>query len=260
MSKNKKNNHQNIERKMYIINIDKEKVYKTTEENEKNINIIEDCKKFCETYSNIDFKRKRINDLKNISDEGSGLLDTYFITKEENENKENESFIIQLEYIIMSANYELITKQMEKTRRQAIELNEKLSRTIHNTKRIEKDAKARTQEIKHIRNDIKSIITTILAIVLTFSIIPTAITALTNIDANYIIPFIASIAVFGMIMVIFIYSIYQDKLKTSTWVILVISIVICIILWICSIYRFNDISKNTEEQQNNVQEVTETSQ
>lgn len=160
----------------------------------------------------------------------------------------------------MSANYELITKQMEKTRRQAIELNDKLSRTIHNTKNIEKDAKARTQEIKHIRNDIKSIITTILAIVLTFSIIPTAITAVTNMDANYIIPFIASIAVFGMIMVVFIYSIYQDKLNTSTWVILVISIVICIILWICSIYRFNDISKNIEEQQKNVQEVKETSQ
>lgn len=260
MSKNKKNDHQNIERKMYIINIDKEKVNKTTEENEKNINIIDDCKKFCETYANIDFKIKSINDLKNISNEGSGILDTYFITKEEEETKENESFIIQLEYIIMSANYELITKQMEITRRKAIELNDKLSRAIHNTKNIEKDAKARTQEIKHIRNDIKSIITTILAIVLTFSIIPTAITAVTNIDANYIIPFIASIVVFGMIMVIFIYSIYQDKLKTSTWVILVISIVICIILWICSIYRFNDISKNTEEQQNNVQEVTETNQ
>lgn len=255
MSKNKRNNRI-TKRTTYIINIDREKINKTVKENKKNINIIEDCKKFCEKYGNIDFKRYNVYNLKNICNEGSGLLDTYFITKEN--SKEHESFIIQLEYIIMSANYALVSKQMETTRQKTIEFNENLNKTMRNAEKIEKDAEERTKEIKHIKSDIKSIVTTILAIVLAFSIIPTAITAITKIEANYIIPFMASIILFGMIMVIFIYSIYQDKLKISTWLIFIATVIICIILWNGAIYKIDDISKKSEEErQSNMQEVTE---
>lgn len=255
MSKTKRNNSI-AKRATYIINIDREKISKTVDENKKNINIIEDCKKFCEKYGNTDFKRYNVYNLKNICNEGSGLLDTYFITKEN--NKEHENFIIQLEYIIMSANYALVSKQMENTRQNTIEFNEKLNRTMRNAEKIEKDASERTKEIKHIKSDIKSIVTTILAIVLAFSIIPTAITGITKIEANYIIPFMASIILFGMIMVIFIYSIYQDKLKTSTWLIIIVTIIICIISWCGAIYKFNDISKDdVKDQKNNIQEIEE---
>ena len=256
MSKNKKKS--NIaKRTTYIINIDREKISKTVQENKKNINIIEDCKKFCEKYGNKDFKRYSVYNLKNICNEGSGLLDTYFITKEN--NKEHESFIIQLEYIIMSANYALVSKQMDNTRQKTVEFNEKLNKTMHNAEMIEKDAKERTKEIKHIKSDIKSIVTTILAIVLAFSIIPTAITAITKIDVNYIVPFMASIVLFGMIMVIFIYSIYQDKLKISTWIIFILTIFICVVLWIAAIYKFYDIGSNFEKVNDNVKEVQEES-
>lgn len=255
MSKNN-NKQKSKERITYIINLDREKIKETAKENTKNINIIEDCKKFCRNYSNKDFMKYNIFKLKNICDEGNGLLDTYFITEES--KQENAGFIIQLEYIIMSANYTLVSKQMENTRQKTIEFNEKLNKTTHNAKKLEEDAKLRTEEIRHIKNDIKSIITTILAIVLAFSIIPTAITAITKIDTNYILPFMSSIILFGMFMVIFIYSIYQDKIKISTWAVFITAIIICMILWIGAICNFNDISKETKkEQQNNIQEIQE---
>lgn len=255
MSKSNKS-QKNKERITYIINLDREKIKETAKENTKNINIIEDCKKFCRNYSNKDFKKYSIFRLKNICAEGSGLLDTYFITEES--KQENAGFIIQLEYIIMSANYTLVSKQMENTRQKTVEFNDKLTKTTYNAKRLEEDAKIRTEEIKHIKSDIKSIITTILAIVLAFSIIPTAITAITKIDTNYILPFMSSIILFGMFMVIFIYSIYQDKIKISTWIVFILAIIICIILWIGAIYNFKDIEKEIkEEQQSNIQEMQE---
>ncbi len=238
MSKNNKKQN-NTERITYIINLDRKKIKETAKENKKNINIIEDCKKFCRDYSNKDFKKYDVFNLKNICDEGNGLLDTYFITEEN--KKENASFIIQLEYIIMSANYALISKQMENTRQKTIEFNDKINKTTHNAEKLEEDAKLRTEEIKHMKNDIKSIITTILAIVLAFSVIPTAITAVTKMNTNYILPFMSSIILFAMFMVIFIYSIYQDKIKVSTWIIFVISIIVCLTLWVNAIYKFSDI-------------------
>lgn len=129
---------------------------------------------------------------------------------------------------------------------------------MHIAKKLENDAKTRTKEIKHVKNDIKNIITTILAIVLAFSIIPTAITGIQKVDTNYILPFMASIIIFGMFMfmVIFIYSIYQDKLKISIWSIFGVSIIICIGLWIFAIKGI-DISNKNIKQNNIVNEIQE---
>lgn len=253
LKNNMQNNKQGIE---YIINLDRNKIKETAKENKKNINIIKDCKKFCENYSNKDLKKYSKFNLKKICDEGSGLLDTYFITKEN--KQESSEFIIQLEYIIMSANYILISKQMENTRQKTIEFNEKLNKTMRNAQKLEEDAELRTKEIKNMKNDIKSIITTILAIVLAFSIIPTAITAVTKMNTNYILPFMSSIILFAMFMVIFIYSIYQDKIKTSTWVIFGIAIIVCLILWINAIYNFSNIEDvNKVKELNNILEQSE---
>lgn len=248
-----KNNDGNIERIKYIINLDREKIKETAEENQKEINIIEDCKTFCEKYGKNDFDELNIYNLKLICNLGNGLLNNYFITKDTENN--DITTILQLEYIIMNARYVLNLKQIENTRQNTVEFNEKLNETIHRAEKLEKNANDEKEEIKHMKNDIKSIITTILAIVLTFSIIPTAITAVAKMDTNYILPFMSSIIVFGMFMVIFIYSIYQDKIKISSWVIFAISIFICVILWTNSICKFSNIENN--EIKNNSSIITE---
>lgn len=247
MSKNK---NKQLE-EMYIINLNNKEINKTTKENEKNINILEYCKKFCKEYGDKDFSTYNIFNLKNIYNEGKGLLDTYFIAEEKEQT--DTKYIIQLEYIIMNANYILNIKQMENTRQKTVELSEKLNKTMHRAKKLESDAESRTKEIERVKDDMKGIITTILAIVLAFSIIPTAIEGINKIDANYILPFIMSIVVFGMFMVVFIYSIYQDNLKTSTYTIFTISIMITILLWINSIFNFIDIGNNKNKEGNKVE-------
>ena len=248
-----KNNEENIERIKHIINLDREKIKETAEENQKDINIIEDCKTFCEKYGKEDLENIDIYNLKLICNLGNGLLNNYFITKDTEKN--DITTILQLEYIIMNARYILNLKQIENTRQSTVEFNEKLNKIINRAEKLEKDTTEEKREIKHMKNDIKSIITTILAIVLAFSIIPTAITAVTKIDTNYILPFMSSIIIFGMFMVI--YSIYQDKLKISTWIIFSISIIICIGLWISSIFGFTKIEKETNKNNQNVSNVVE---
>ena len=231
------------------------KIFKENKDMQKDINIIEDCKTFCEKYGKEDLENIDIYNLKLICNLGNGLLNNYFITKDTEKN--DITTILQLEYIIMNARYILNLKQIENTRQSTVEFNEKLNKIINRAEKLEKDTTEEKREIKHMKNDIKSIITTILAIVLAFSIIPTAITAVTKIDTNYILPFMSSIIIFGMFMVIFIYSIYQDKLKISTWIIFSISIIICIGLWISSIFGFTKIEKETNKNNQNVSNVVE---
>lgn len=229
MSQN--NKQRNKERIKCIINLDREKIKKTTEDNRKIVNILDDCQEFCNKYKNEDFDVYNIEELKEIYDKGKGLLDTYFIA-EEIEKKDEKNIIIQLQYTITCVNNTCHVKELKILKDDTNELAKKVNETVNRAEKLEKDTKNSTKEIKHIKNDMKGILTTILALVLTFSIIPTAIAAINGMDPNYILPFISSILVFGMTMVMFIYSIYQDKLKISTWIIFIICICICIVLWV----------------------------
>lgn len=87
-------------------------------------------------------------------------------------------------------------------------------------------------ELEDVKTEQKTMITTILGIVLAISIIPTAITGIEHINPSYILPFLSTIVLFGMIMIAFIYSIYQKELKVSTIVILVLFMVVTVILWL----------------------------
>lgn len=90
------------------------------------------------------------------------------------------------------------------------------------------------QQINELKDEQKSIITTILGIVLAISIIPTAIVGIEKVHPNYILPFISTIALFGMIMIAFIYSIYQSTIKLSTFFILLLFILLTGLLWFSS--------------------------
>lgn len=233
-----------------IFDLDTEKIKKEAQKNTKEINILKDCKTFCKKYGNKDLKTYGIHTLKNVCDEGNGLLNMYFIT--ENIGKVDTTIIMQLQYITMNATYTLNIKQMENTRQSTVTLREKLNTTIHSATKLEKDAMYTAKELKDMKNDIKGIITTILAIVLTFSIIPTALTAIEKLPIDYVLPFVSSIIIFGMFMAIFIYSIYEDRIKWSTWLILIISIIICICLWTNTIFGFIKIGNNIENKNENL--------
>lgn len=241
MSKN--NKEYNKERLKDIINLDREKIKHTTENNEKEINILEGCEKFCDKYKNENFTTYDIEKIREICDEGNELLDNYFIFGKF--EIIDSPIIAQLQHIITNAICTLNIKQMENSREEAVKINTELNNNI----------KEKAKEIKEIKDDVKSIITTVLAIVLAFSIIPTALEAVDKIDVNYVMPFILSIIVFAMFMTMFIYTIYQNKIKWISWAIFIISIIICVLLWVNTIYGFIKIDKEQNLIVNNVENI-----
>ncbi|MCI8410891.1 MAG: hypothetical protein HFJ40_00240 [Clostridia bacterium] len=205
-------------------------------------------KKFCDDYLEKDLNKIKSNELKKIYEDGIELLNSYYITEVENTIN---NFIFQIQFITIKINSVIENRQNQELMKRNRELNNNLNQMIKRAEKLEKNVEEEKEQMKHVKNDIKGIITTILAIVLAFSIIPTAITAIQKIDTNYILPFMASIILFGMFMVIFIYSIYQDKLKKSTWAIFIISIIIGVLLWISSIYGNTKLNKNEIDVEEN---------
>lgn len=214
---------------------------KIVEDKIKNINNKNnEYEEFCNKYINIDFTKDKIEDLKQIYDIGNELLNQYFIT---NDNICENTILIQLQYILSKIMYNINIKQVCDLDEKNQALNEKLTKAIKTAKELENEARRKEIEIRHVKNDIKSIMTTIISIILAISIIPTAIAGIEKIAPNYILPFLSSIILFGIIMITFVYSIYQDELKKSTWKILILSIIICFLFWCSSLVQIN-ISKN----------------
>lgn len=254
--KNRKNNIRNkVQEIIRIDNINKTKIEKVAQENKKNVNILEDCKKFCQRYSNKDFENYSIDKLKIICDEGNGLLNMYFIADTKDDM---QSIIMQLQYIVMNANYSLNIKQMENSRRRNIELSEKLRKTMHRATKLEKESKNRAKQLEDVKNEQKSIITTIISIVLAISIIPTAVAGIQNIDSNYILPFLSSIILFGIIMISFTYSLYLERFRKRIFVFLILLIIICEGFWYMA-FKFNisTTPRLNQDNSNNIQNTIE---
>lgn len=236
-------NNNNISKN--VSNIDIPKIQQTIEEeNDEKFAY----KYFCEKYILGNFERKSIDELKMIYDNGKGLLDQYYITQETSCEKE----IMQLQYIINQITYNLNLKNFQ----EAEKINKRINSTIKKVENVSKETDKRAKEIKHLKNDVKSITTTIISIILAISIIPTAIAGIEKISPNYILPFLSSVILFGIIMITFVYSIYQDKLKISTWVILVVSLLICSIMWGSTFFINIDknINKENAEEENIIEE------
>lgn len=253
MSKKHRQNNLNV---VSDSNIDKIKIEIALAKD--NSSVENEYRYFCNRYENADFTKYNVERLKNIYEIGNELLNQYFIT---NCNITDSNIVIQLQYIIGNIMYNINIKQAYSINEQNHALNKKLENTINRAELLEKESTKRSQDIRHVKNDVKSITTTIISIILSISIIPTAIAGIQYIDVNYILPFISSIILFGMITIAFVYSIYQDEVKKSTWAILITAIIITIILWGNSIYKCVNIEKEktldpiaTETQNNKIKD------
>lgn len=211
-----------------------------------NTEIENEYKIFCSKYKDINFERYTIEGLKRIYETGNGLLNQYFITKC---SLTNNNIYNQLQHIVNNIMYHINMKQVININKENRNLNKKLENAIKDAECLTREMNKKNAEIKHIKNDMKSITTTIISIILAISIIPTAIAGIEKISPSYILPFLSSVMLFGIIMITFVYSIYQDKLKESTWIVLVISIIICIIFWCTSIIN---IGKEDVREKSNI--------
>ena len=214
-------------------------------------------KRFCRKYTGIDFSNYKVRDLKHICDIGNGLLDQYFIVSgKDTDVFEDKNIIIKLQHIVNLMVYTIMNKENQELYVQNKSLNEQLRKNIKDAQELRNESNKKNEEIEHIKNDMKSITTTIISIILAISIIPTAIAGIEKMESNYIIPFISTVMLFGMVMITFVYSIYQDKIKTSTWIILISMLVATIICWTSSIIPILNINKNIEDTTKEI--ITET--
>lgn len=245
MSKHKENNILNsVSNSKIDINEIKKSIPKA------NTAIENDYKIFCEKYKNQNFDKYTLKRLKDLYEVGNGLLNQYFIIKCDFDS----NIFNQLQHIVNHIMYNIHIQQVSNIAEQNRILNNKLEKEIQTVRKLSNEINKKNTEIKKIKNDVKSVTTTIISIILSISIIPTAIAGIEKISPNYILPFLSSVILFGIIMITFIYSIYQDKLRISTWGILIIAI-ICAGFWYSSCYT--NIQKESEEDTQNVQNQIE---
>ena len=236
MSKNKENNvnQENEDLELQKINADK---------NQKDDSTFEKfCEKYCEDNFNKEFQNFPLEKLQQSYEE----LNTYVIMYDlECKNSEyNNRLVYKMQFILSKIAYAKASVEAKNTLLEMEKIKEDINDTYNSVKKVDAKNAKTFGEVKHIKNDIKSIITVFISVIITISIIPTALSGIDKIDPNYILPFISAIILFGLIIITFVYTIYQDKLKSISLIILLSVIIMTIFLFVFS-YNVS-ISKEIE--------------
>ena len=211
---------------MSKIVINNNKIEKELSQNKTNKEVSEDVYKvFTNRILNANLANYGEKELKELYDKCQGLIDEYYITHEH--LKIDQEKISKLQYAAMSILYNLNLKAKE-------EINKKIREQDRISNLIKKQAKSISRDNRIIKQEMKTIVVTIIAIVLAISIIPTAISGIEKINPNYVLSFLSSIILFGILMIAFVFSIYDIKLKRITLLIIYVFIVIFIITWLLS--------------------------
>lgn len=222
--------------------IEEEREKENTQEHPKIIDDKNIYEEFCNNSNSSNFENLKIEELEKIYGDGDYLLDLYYITKKQNPNKTlcKPVTIMQIQYIMGNAIHAIQNKRYEK--------EEDISEHI---KDIGQQIDSAKSEIKDINNNVNNIITTIISLVLSISVINSAIVGIENISPNYIIPFVSSIIFFGMLIIFFIYSIHRKDMPIKSIILLIMAFAVTVLLWIASMYKWIDISKDDKNIINN---------
>ncbi len=171
-------------------------------------------------------KKEDIFKIEEILNATSLLINDCHITSEFRTSKYENFALLCYEYQRLLLKFESYQIK-ENLENEKIKLNEDINKANDKVKET-------YEELENLEKDQKSLIATILGIVLAISIIPTAIAGIEHISPSYVLPFLSTIVLFGMIMIAFVYSIYQRKLEWSTVIILMLFIVLTGTLWLSS--------------------------
>ena len=129
----------------------------------------------------------------------------------------------------MYKNFSVLLFEYQKLslRHESAGIEEKLEELNEKTDQI-------VQKNATIEDSLKTLMATIIGLFLTFTLIPTAITGIDRINGRYILPFVATLVLFGIIMILFIYIVNKVKINGITWGVLLIALTITVILWTLS--------------------------
>lgn len=121
---------------------------------------------------------------------------------------------------------------------ESYQISQNIKETMEKATKLEEESIKRAKQLEEVKNEQKTMIATIISIVLAISIIPTGIAGIEHIGGNYVLPFLASIVTFGLIMIAFTYSLYQTEFKKRIIVFLALCMLGTVGLWYIS-FNFN---------------------
>lgn len=181
--------------------------------------------------SSLNLSTLKYEELDKLYSDGKALLDEYYLITEGKDNsnilKCDKKIIMQIHYSMNQLSYylnKIIKENLDKNyKAQNIKISS-FNATLNKTK----------HSLKDIDRKLNTIITTVISVILTISIITSAVVGIENINSNYILPFVSTLVLFGMIMTIFTYSLYKKYLKKESIIIIIVTIILTIFLWILS--------------------------
>lgn len=177
---------------------------------------------FCNKVLNEDLSKKNLKELETLFESGNGLLNEYYLLDSNNVSQE---IISKMQYALSTLIYIMNKTNTEK-------LDEQLKIQASMNKKMKSDVKNANRANKGLKRQMEGIIGTIFAIIFSITIPTAAISGITLINPRFILPFVATIILLEMIIIIFISMIYNVKIRKAPMKILIATIVITIILWL----------------------------
>lgn len=174
---------------------------------------------FLDKCSQLSMSELQMKELMIFYETGIQLLNNYYIQCSSEQC--DSSIIAKFQYTLSLINHNINIKNYNELNTR-LKKNDKLTKDMSYTKGMLKD----------IQKMMKEITTTMISIILAISIIPTAISVLENINSNYVLPVVATVVLFGMTMILFVYLIHQTRINKSALIIYILSLTSTIILWL----------------------------
>ena len=206
MSSNKPKNNEVSQSKINVGNINEEIDVKIYHE-------------FLDEYNKISLSKHSTETLMMIYETGIQLLNDYYIQCPSSSC--DSSLIAKFQYTLALINHNINLKNYS-------EVNARLKETS----KLNDDMRATNGKLKNIQKILKEITTTIISIILAVSIIPTAVSALENINSNFVLPVVSTLVLFGMSMILFVYLIHQVNVNKNALIVYIISMATTIVLWL----------------------------
>lgn len=168
----------------------------------------------------------------------------------------NYNRIMKLHFTCNNIIFVIESKKYEDNNIKSELMQKKIEDNISLNKKIKKEMIKTKLGLKKIERQVSSVLATIISFVLSISIISSAIIGIEHINSNYILPYVSTLIFFGMIMILFIFSIYKNKIKFRSWFFIVITCIVSILLWVYSINSVVNISnQNLKNEDDNVEIV-----
>lgn len=239
MAKNKNKSNNSISSNVSNNGINIQKIRGNTT----NVNSsITSCKEFSENViNNSDLDSMNIDDLLEMYDSGEQMLTSFYQLTPNTKSTSTRNVIAQTQYALSTLIYHINKKtndelnmQLDLQKQLVDEQNKQIKDLISINDNLSREQKDLSEKNKELNTQMQSILVTIISIVASISIVSAAVTGIQDMESLFILPFVSTITLVGVIFIAFAMTIHNVKISSESKNILKILIAIVLIIWIVS--------------------------